>query len=99
MIGWILAGTLLIAPFFPKSDPWFAKDKVQHFAVSFVVYSGVEYWGRSQHWKRPEIRGITVTISLGLLKELVDWQIRKTGFSWKDLLYDVAGAVTAAGIH
>ncbi len=96
MIPWLLAGTFLLSPFFPRSDPWFAKDKVQHFSLSFIIYSGAEQWYRSHRWPDARSQSLTITIGLGVLKELVDWRIRGTGFSWKDLLYDVAGAVTAS---
>lgn len=82
-------------------DPWFADDKLLHFFAA----ASLEAWYLSAGlfgW-----RGITLTLLVGALIELVEWlRYRKWGakgfpqpWPWmtdrvssKDLLYDAAGA-------
>ncbi len=71
---------------FPGRDPWFARDKSLHFSVSFIIYNFAYIHTGSRD------KSFSITIGIGVLKELIDLTIRKTGFSYKDLLYDVLGA-------
>ncbi len=70
-------------------DPWWGKDKALHFAVSFISYNGFyTFTGKKEE-------AYVFTLSLGLFKELIDWKVRKTTFSYRDLIYDIAGASLA----
>lgn len=79
------------------ADSWFARDKLNHFVVSFVTQGvghavlrerGLEY--REAAWTAGAF-----TAALGLSKEA--WDVRRgRAFSWKDLAADAAGAGTAA---
>ncbi len=88
-ISAILVALLLGGSPFPKNDPWFAKDKSLHFSVSFTLFN-LFYVGTGD-----KTTSLELTLSVGVLKELVDLTIRKTGFSYKDLLYDVLGTLLA----
>ncbi len=74
---------------FPRNDPWFAKDKSLHFSVSFTLYNFF-YVGTGD-----KNTSLELTLAAGVFKELVDLTIRKTGFSYKDLFYDVLGTILA----
>jgi len=39
--------------------------------------------------------GAALALSLGVLKELYDWKIKGSSFSYKDLLYDAGGILLA----
>ncbi len=85
----ILFAFLIFSSFFPKRDPWFARDKVLHFSVSFTIYN-FAYVGSGSNAK-----SAVITLSIGIFKEIVDLTIRKTGFSYKDLIYDILGVLVA----
>ncbi len=70
-------------------DPWFARDKALHFSVSFTIYNFTCVNGGSKETSR------YMTLSAGLIKEIVDLTIRKTGFSYRDLIYDILGILVA----
>jgi uncharacterized protein YfiM (DUF2279 family) len=81
------------------SDAWFAKDKAQHFTLSFLSTGALSYlmhakWNRC----RPEgVKwGIGLTLSLGIFKEIRDIRYPKAQASLKDLFADGAGV--ACGI-
>ncbi len=84
LIVFLLSGSI-----FPKKDPWFAKDKALHFSVSFIAYNFAYLHTES------EKRSLVFTISMGLAKEIIDLTLRKTGFSYKDLIYDIFGVLIA----
>ena len=80
-------------------DPWFGVDKVKHFVVAAAIQSGTYTVLREadvRHW--PSLDGaFAATAALSLGKELHDR--RRTGlFSWKDLVWDGAGAISAAAV-
>ncbi len=69
-------------------DPWWGRDKAWHFAVSHTLSNTLV---SQTSLSCPASAGLT--LGVGLAKELLDWKIRRTFFSWKDLLYDTLGAV------
>jgi uncharacterized protein YfiM (DUF2279 family) len=87
----------------PKNDHWFAGDKLGHFTGSFFV-SSAWYWDETLHYpNRPmdktkaHLMSLGGTMGIGLVKEIVDGfhyhEAGTDGFSYKDLIYDAAGAV------
>ena len=71
----------LIAFQIQTSDSWIGPDKVKHAAVSYVLYTASSREGKN---------GWTISISVGLLKEVYDGFFRR-GFSYKDLAWDLLG--------
>ncbi len=81
------------------ADPWLARDKAAHFALSCAVvgfgyHLGHIEGGQGRRTARAAAAGIAV--SLGALKEFRDGSSRANRFSLKDLAADLAG--TACGI-
>lgn len=72
---------------FQTDDSWLGADKVKHFATSYVLYVA----GETQYDRRT---GFTISIGAGLGKEIYDGFFRR-GFSYKDLLWDIAGVAAA----
>ncbi|MGB8298304.1 MAG: hypothetical protein WCG85_23015 [Polyangia bacterium] len=78
-----------------EPDPWFGRDKLIHFSVSFALASNA-YADSSAFAKRTSIRvlsGVGVAWSAGIAKELAD---RYDGgdASWRDLAWDAIGTAT-----
>lgn len=84
------------------TDRWWARDKAQHVAFSFLWTLGTQYvlvnkadWSESD--ALPASVGVTVTV--GLSKEFYDWRIGPTGrFSGKDLAANAVGILAAVGV-
>lgn len=69
-------------------DSWTGPDKKQHFALSavFGIASGMQFANKPT--------AIGVAMIPGLVKELSDAQSGGSGFSIKDLVWDLIGATT-----
>ncbi len=80
-------------------DPWFGRDKAQHFVVSFLVTGAVGYTAHAK-WDCTRAESVNTavgfTISLGCLKEIRDDWRSHSQASWKDLFADLLG--TVAGV-
>lgn len=76
-------------------DPWLGRDKASHLALSFsLVGFGYHLARMEDGQERMAARALSLgaTLTLGLSKEL--WDRRRPGgrFSYKDLIFDLAGA-------
>ncbi len=74
-----------------EQDPMWGQDKVYHFAVSFILCT--TFMALSDIDER---KAFSVTVGIGILKELYDWGVKRTGFSLRDLTYDLLGAASAS---
>lgn len=76
------------------ADPWFGKDKVQHFVASaFLTTAGYltlnEPFDKSQNTSF--IFGSSLSLGAGVSKELQDLNSQKGHASYKDLAADILG--------
>lgn len=87
------------APIFVKQDPWFGRDKMYHFVCSGAIGAGATLAVRSNGGSEQTapVIGVTVAVGIGGGKELYDLTIKKTYWSWKDFIWDIAGS--AAGSY
>lgn len=94
----VMAGTAGCASVGRPDDPWVGRDKAWHFLGSTVVSAGVTILGQEQDLGDPAAAGIGfgVAVSLGGVKETCDLKIKRTYWSWRDFLWDVAGAALGA---
>jgi len=78
---------------------WFGADKVKHFLMSALVHSTAFSIARSLGAKRSaaQVAGAFGAITIGVGKELNDRRVGKP-FSVGDLLWDGAGAASAAAL-
>ncbi len=75
-----------------RQGPWLAADKELHFAGSLAIAASLRVEGQDRG------EALFGALGMGVLKEAYDATIKPKrlgrGASWKDLLADLAGAVT-----
>ena len=81
-------------------DSWTGKDKAEHFFSSAALAAAGSEISQHQHQGRGQnLRfGFLFSLSFGVGKELYDSRSSGSGWSWKDLSYDVAGAATGVAL-
>lgn len=77
------------------ADPWFAADKVKHAALAFfvqsVAHAGVRATGGGRGSSLAVASAVTAVVGVGK-----EWHDRRTtGFSARDLAWDMVGAGAA----
>ncbi len=81
----------------PNNDKWFGEDKLKHFGFSAFV-SGGSYIVANRHFDFDKNKsftiGVSITFSLGAAKEIIDYRTPGQTSSHKDLIWDIAGALT-----
>ncbi len=79
-------------------DSWLGKDKLKHLVASFYCSGSVEWIAHHEYglYRNQSRRvGIAFSLSMGIAKEIYD--IKRHGiFSWKDMVFDLLGALCAA---
>ncbi|PIS27988.1 MAG: hypothetical protein COT43_07595 [Candidatus Marinimicrobia bacterium CG08_land_8_20_14_0_20_45_22] len=84
----------------PKNsrDPWLGLDKLKHF-TSAVYMTMTAYYVQSRIANKSrnasENVSTMMTVTLGVSKEIFDTRKKDGFFSWKDVLFDVAGTAVA----
>ena len=83
-----------------SKDPWFGRDKAEHFAGSAVLAGVATLVAANQGLSDGEAAGpaLGVTLVVGLGKEAYDANVKKTFWSWRDLTWGVAGGLTGYGL-
>lgn len=82
-----------------QPDRWFARDKIEHFTFSlFTTFATTKVAHRHFEFRKEKslTYGIGISVSLGVLKEGIDFKTGKGTSSKKDLLWDIAGTLTGA---
>ncbi|MCE0489091.1 YfiM family lipoprotein [Pantoea sp. Mb-10] len=79
-------------------DNWTGRDKAEHYFSSALLAAAGSEISQHQHQSRAQnLRfGFLFSLSFGAGKELYDSRSAGSGWSWKDLSWDIAGA--ASGI-
>ena len=83
----------------PGGDRWFGEDKLKHFGLS-AFFAGGSCIVANRHFDFDKNKsftiGVSITISLGAAKEIIDYRTPGQTSSHKDLIWDIAGALTGA---
>ncbi len=105
MKSWFLIPVLVLlvggcASVTPKGDSWTGRDKFHHFWVSGAISGIATAVVKDQDEDNADVFpvAIGVTLSFGIAKETHDVFISGSGWSWKDLVWDLAGALTGYAI-
>jgi putative lipoprotein len=80
-------------------DKWFAADKLKHFGFSAFLSGGTFTVARKHFdYSQNESFAVSVgiTISLGGAKEIIDSKSPNQTSSYKDFIWDIAGAAVGA---
>ena len=82
-----------------KKDEWFAKDKAEHFLLSFLIGASSYSIAREGEADKDDasIIGFSFTSACGIAKEIND-ELKNKGWSYKDLAWDLLGGGTAVSI-
>ncbi len=85
---------LIFAVVLSAQSNWLGKDKFAHLTGSAFL----TYWNYgvckdifSNSSQNSLYISISSTAALGILKEFSDLNFKQTGWSWKDLLFDLGG--------
>lgn len=87
------------------NNPWFGKDKAVHFAVSTALAAGLTAAAKEHDRTNCDaaLVGFSVSLAIGAGKESYDKRIKKTRYSYRDMVWNMAGAtvgsVLASGCH
>ncbi|MCP9268596.1 YfiM family lipoprotein [Xenorhabdus sp. XENO-1] len=106
----IIKNVLVISPLlfttacsnmYQANDNWTGKDKAQHFLFSAAMAAAGNAYGERQNWTHRESAqfGLLLSISFGAAKEFYDSRPPGTGWSWRDFVYDVAGAMAGYSLY
>ncbi|MBK4716614.1 MULTISPECIES: YfiM family lipoprotein [Tenebrionibacter/Tenebrionicola group] len=81
-------------------DSWSGQDKAQHFIASAIFSAAGNEYGQRHGMSRDRSAGFgfIFSISAGAGKEWWDSRPGGTGWSWKDFIWDIAGASTGYAI-
>ena len=80
-------------------DRWFGPDKVKHFFMSALIQSATFSVARAAKTSRSnaQVAASVTSVAFGIGKEIHDRRNAKP-FSARDLVWDGAGALTAAAL-
>lgn len=84
LAGLVLGALVTMNP--AHADSFGTPDKVKHFAVSAALGAAATVATKS------DSKAIALALAPGLAKELYDARKGGSGFSWRDLVADAAGA-------
>lgn len=77
------------------NDPWLGRDKASHLALSLSLVGFGYHLARCEaDMRRDPARAASfgASLALGITKEMCDRRRPRGRFSYKDLLFDLAGA-------
>ena len=81
-------------------DDWLGKDKALHFASSAALAAAGMQMARPRPARRsPGTLRPERLARLGVGKEFYDSRSAGSGWSWKDLAWDLAGAAAGYGLY
>ncbi|RMF94757.1 MAG: hypothetical protein D6734_07035 [Candidatus Schekmanbacteria bacterium] len=79
-------------------DQWLSKDKAYHFLAAGAISASATAISKKGKLSDAEstLVGVSITLAAGTGKESYDKKIKKTFFSWKDMIFNLLGALTGS---
>ena len=76
---------------------WFSHDKFKHFAASAAFSGAIAHQAKNNNTPcDAAVIGFSTTILIGAGKEIYDKHYRPTGYSYRDMVWNIAGATTGS---
>lgn len=77
------------------TDPWWAEDKAAHLAVSTVLSAAVTRHGMhvGNSGAKAHAQAVGVVLLIGASKEAYDATYGGTGWSWRDMTWNLLGSL------
>ncbi len=96
----VLSAGILLCGCASGRDSWTGQDKLLHLGVAAAISGGVTYAGMQGGDDRSDasFKGIGVVLLLGAGKEARDHCEDGNFWSWKDMAWNVGGALLGAGL-
>lgn len=83
----------------PSGDAWWGRDKACHLVGAGIIAGAATAAAADGGAEsRDVVVGIGVAIGCGLGKEAWDLRVRGTGWSWRDLAWDLIGAALGSAL-
>ncbi len=84
----------------PQGDHWLGEDKLKHFTVSAVIAAAATEQAEQQALSDCEGARLSVgvVLSIGAGKEWYDQNIKGTYWSYKDMVWNLAGALVGSAV-
>lgn len=81
-------------------DQWFGKDKAAHLAVSTAISAAATRAAidSGESAPRAHAQAVGVVLVVGLGKEGYDREVRGTGWSWRDMVWNLLGGVLGGAL-
>jgi putative lipoprotein len=81
-------------------DPWLRIDKTQHVIGSTImsIFFIKTFQKQGNSTELSTYKGVSITLAVGITKEIFDSKDPNNKFSWKDLLADIIGTSLGVGI-
>lgn len=87
------------ASFRSCDDAWFGADKQKHFIASAALGAGFALLADGENSDGDAtLIGITSATAFGAGKEWYDLSVKKSCWSWRDLVWDIMGASFGASV-
>jgi putative lipoprotein len=82
----------------PPGDAWFGPDKAKHFlaGAAFGAAGALAATSADADDGAAVAAGVGAAAAAGAGKEWYDVEVSKTGWSWKDLVWDLLGGCAGA---
>lgn len=96
----VLTRTLLAGCASNPADPWWGEDKAAHLAVSTALSAAITRHGMNggDSGATAQAKAVGVVLLIGAGKEAYDVRSGGTGWSWRDMSWNLLGALLGGAL-
>lgn len=83
-----------------RQDPWWSRDKAAHLAASAAIAAAATQTAidAGEHESRAHAQAVGVVLVIGAGKEVYDRGVGGTGWSWRDMAWNLLGGVLGGAL-